>query len=301
MIIRKKNFDNKLSKGEQLNIQQENTPQYDAASDYSAENSYNDEGNNNSPEDNNGQAFQEEEYGENNYPQNNDINDSQPVQQMSEQQIVQPAGNVTAVSDNEINLFDLDNIDFSQRQERRRGDRRRGFRRVDDRNLVSRAREEADAIRESAMKEGYQAGLEQAQADIDEFKNSLGQFMNAKQEVFEYIAPDILEISVDIAKKIIKKEIEQDPQVLFNTIVDVLKTLSKEETKVTLRVNPAEVNETKQAVPDMLNMAGIDTKVVVLADENVSQGGCQVTTTNGIVDATIETRIEVVSKALREL
>ena len=301
MIIRKKNFDNKLSKGEQLNIQQENTQQYDAASDYSAENSYNAENGNYSQEDDNMQSIQGQEYSENNYSPNDAPADSQPVQQMPEQQIVQPAGNVTAVSDNEINLFDLDNIDFSQRQERRRGDRRRGFRRVDDRNLVSRAREEADAIRESAMKEGYQAGLEQAQADIDEFKNSLGQFMNAKQEVFEYIAPDILEISVDIAKKIIKKEIEQDPQVLFNTIVDVLKTLSKEETKVTLRVNPAEVNETKQAVPDMLNMAGIDTKVVVLADENVSQGGCQVTTTNGIVDATIETRIEVVSKALREL
>jgi len=301
MIIRKKNFDNKLSKGEQLNIQQENTPQYDAASDYSAENSYNAENGNYSQEDDNMQSIQGQEYSENNYSPNDAPADSQHVQQMPEQQIVQPAGNVTAVSDNEINLFDLDNIDFSQRQERRRGDRRRGFRRVDDRNLVSRAREEADAIRESAMKEGYQAGLEQAQADIDEFKNSLGQFMNAKQEVFEYIAPDILEISVDIAKKIIKKEIEQDPQVLFNTIVDVLKTLSKEETKVTLRVNPAEVNETKQAVPDMLNMAGIDTKVVVLADENVSQGGCQVTTTNGIVDATIETRIEVVSKALREL
>ena len=301
MIIRKKNFDNKLSKGEQLNIQQENTQQYDAASDYSAKNSYNAENGNYSQEDDNMQSIQGQEYSENNYSPNDAPADSQPVQQVSEQHVVQPAGNVTAVSDNEINLFDLDNIDFSQRQERRRGDRRRGFRRVDDRNLVSRAREEADAIRESAMKEGYQAGLEQAQADIDEFKNSLGQFMNAKQEVFEYIAPDILEISVDIAKKIIKKEIEQDPQVLFNTIVDVLKTLSKEETKVTLRVNPAEVNETKQAVPDMLNMAGIDTKVVVLADENVSQGGCQVTTTNGIVDATIETRIEVVSKALREL
>ena len=42
-----------------------------------------------------------------------------------------------------IDLFDLDNIDFKQRQERRRGDRRRGFRRIDDRNLISRAREEA--------------------------------------------------------------------------------------------------------------------------------------------------------------
>lgn len=202
----------------------------------------------------------------------------------------------------EINLFDIDNIDFSQRQERRRGNRRRGFRRVDDRNLVSRAREEAEFIRATAQKEGYQAGLEQAQSDIDELKNTLAQFVNAKQEVFEQIAPDILEISVDIAQKIIKKEIEQNPQVLFNTIVDVLKTsLSKEETKVTLRVNPSEVNELKQAIPEILNLAGIDTKIVVLSDEEVTEGGCQVTTTNGIVDATLESRIGVVTQALREV
>ncbi len=220
-------------------------------------------------------------------------------------QMVQPRSNILegnpAESEEDIDLFNLDNIDFSQRQERRRGDRRRGFRRVDERNLVSRAREEADSIREAAMKEGYEAGLEQSRADLAGLKEALGGFINAKQEVFEYIAPDILEISVDIAQKIIKKEIEQDPQVLFNTIVDVLKTLSKEETKVTLRVNPAEVNEVKQAVPELLNLAGIDTKVVVLSDEEINEGGCMVTTTNGIVDATIDSRIELVIKALREL
>ncbi len=289
MIIRKKNLDNKPSEEEQLDTQQEYTQEYENPGEYSSEDTQYQQYSSQSPAQD--------------YPQENDENNnqSQPAQYERSSQVVQPAGDVTAVSDSEINLFDLDNIDFSQRQERRRGDRRRGFRRVDDRNLVSRAREEADAIRESALKEGYQAGLDQAQADIEELKNSMGQFMNAKQEVFEYIAPDILEISVDIAQKIIKKEIEQDPQVLFNTIVDVLKTLSKEETKVTLRVNPAEVNQTKEAVPELINMAGIDTKVVVLADETVTEGGCQVTTTNGIVDATLETRIEVVKKALREL
>ncbi len=206
------------------------------------------------------------------------------------------------VKEEEINLFDLDNIDFTQRQERRRGNRRRGFRRVDDRNLVSRAREEAESIRENAQKEGYQAGLDNAQADIAEIRESLAQFINAKQEVFDTIAPEILEISVDIAQKIIKKEIEQSPQVLFNTIVDVLKnSLSKEETKVTLRVNPAEVNEVKQAIPELVDLAGIDTKVVVLSDDEVTEGGCQVTTTNGIVDATLESRIGVVTQALREL
>lgn len=208
---------------------------------------------------------------------------------------------IPSMSDNDIDLFNLDNIDFTQRQERRRGDRRRGFRRVDDRNLVSRAREEADSIRESAMKEGYQAGLEQVQGDLQELRESLAQFMNAPNDVYGYIAPDILEISIDIAQKIIKKEIEQDPQVLFNTIVDVLKMLSKDEPKITLQVNPAEANEVKQAVPELLNLGGMSAKVIVLPDETITEGGCLVTTDNGVVDATIETRINLVSEALREL
>lgn len=266
------------------------------------------------------QQYQEEEFDENSednfvpnessqefFTENQELEDSinnenlyvQPSaleSQLEQQQTVQTS------KEEEINLFDLDNIDFSQRQERRRGDRRRGFRRVDDRNLVSRAREEADAIRESAQKEGYQAGLIQAQADIEELRNSLAQFMCTKQEVFDEIAPRLLEISVEIAQKIIKKEIEQGPEVLFNTIVDVLKTsISKDETKVTLRVNPAEVNEVKQAVPELLNLSGIDTKIVVLADDEVSEGGCQITTTNGIVDATLESRMRVVMQALREI
>ena len=43
----------------------------------------------------------------------------------------------------EIDLFDIENVDFAQRNERRRGSRRRGYRRIDDRNLVSRAQEES--------------------------------------------------------------------------------------------------------------------------------------------------------------
>ena len=108
-----------------------------------------------------------------------------------------------------IDLFDIENIDFTQRNERRRGSRRRGYRRIDDRNLVSRAHEESENIKKSAFEEGYRLGLEKSAADLEKFRNELASFMNAKKDVFEYIAPDILEISVDIAKKIIKM-IEDD-------------------------------------------------------------------------------------------
>ena len=201
----------------------------------------------------------------------------------------------------EIDLFNLDNIDFKQRQERRRGDRRRGFRRVDDRNLISRAREEADSIREAANKEGYQEGLNRAAEDISQIKESLQSFLNAPQEVFEYIAPDILEISLEIAQKIIKDEVTQNPQIVVDKITEILKTLSKEKPKVTIRVNPMQVSIAKQAIPEILDSAGLEAKIVILPDESVTEGGCIVSTNNGVIDATIESQIAVIKEALKEV
>ncbi len=208
---------------------------------------------------------------------------------------------ITEIEPEDVDLFNLDNIDFKQRQERRKGDRRRGFRRVDDRNLVSRAREEASSIRESAYKEGYQAGLGQSKEDLQVLKDSIGVFMNSNQEVYEQIAPEILAVSIEIAKKIIKKEVSESPEVLINTVIEVLKGLSKEEAKIMLRVNPVQVDVLRQSVPEILNLTGLDAKVSVLADESISEGGCLVTTTNGVVDASIETQLSVVSEALREV
>jgi len=203
------------------------------------------------------------------------------------------------VKEEKFDIFDLDNIDFTQRQERRRGDRRRGFRRIDDRNLISRAQEEAGTIKDIAAKDGYKAGLDQAKEDIQQMKAAVEVFLNAKQEVFEYIAPDILEISVDIARKIVKKEIEQNPQILLETILDVLKTISKDETKVSIKVNPAQLNLTKESIPDIISSTGIDAKINVYADATIEVGGCIVQTNNGIVDATINTQLEIIKEAFK--
>ena len=198
----------------------------------------------------------------------------------------------------EVDLFDIENIDFTQRQERRRGSRRRGYRRIDDRNLVSRAQEESENIKKSAFEEGYKAGLEKAATDLEVFRSNLAHFMGARKEVFEYIAPDILEISVDIAKKIIKKEVEEDPQVLINTIVDVLKTVSKSEPKIVIKVKPQAVQFIKDTIPNITYEYGIDSKINILADPSIEDGGCVFQTNNGIVDASIDTQLEIIKKAL---
>lgn len=223
------------------------------------------------------------------------------AQGIGEQSVPQQTVESNQEEEKDIDLFSLDNIDFKQRQERRRGDRRRGFRRIDDRNLISRAKEEAAAIKEAAAKEGYQEGLQAAKDDLEKVKESLGAFFNAKQEIYDNIAPDILEISLDIAKKIIKKETIENPEVILNNIKDIMKGLSKEEAKITLRVNPSQAAMLKNDVPEVADSLGLEAKIIIVADETITEGGCLVTTTNGVIDATIESQLAIISEVLKEI
>ncbi len=214
------------------------------------------------------------------------------------QEVIADTNNEKKDTLSDIDLFNIENVDFNQRQERRRGSRRRGYRRIDDRNLVSRAQDEAENIKKSAFDEGYRCGLEKSGADIAMFRNELVNFMSARKDVFEYIAPDILEISVDIAKKIIKKELETDPQVIINVIVDVLKTVSKSEPKITIKVRPQAVQFIKDTLPNITYQYGIEAKINIIADSAIEEGGCIFQTNNGIVDASIDTQLEIIKKAL---
>ena len=221
-----------------------------------------------------------------------------PVQQTTNP-IPQQAPPVVQEAEEKIDIFDLDNIDFSQRQERRRGDRRRGYRRIDDRNLISRAQEEADTIKETAAKEGYRAGLEQAESDINALRAKIADFISAKTEFFEYIAPDSLEISVDIARKIIKKEVEQNPQVILDSIVEVMRTISKEESRITVKVNPLQADLVKTELPEYISSMGVEAKITVLPDDTIEEGGCILNTNNGIVDASLDTQLDIIKEALK--
>lgn len=220
----------------------------------------------------------------------------QAAQAESVQASVEP---VQEEEDIEQAVFDIDNIDFTQREEHRTGNRRRGYRRIDDRNLISRAQEEAVQIKEAAYQEGYNLGLENAQKDLVALKSNIGAFMSAEKKVFEAIAPDIIEISLEIAKKIIKHEVQVDPQIVIDTVMDILKNIPKNEPKITLKVNPTQAQYVKDTLPEQLTLLGVESKLSIVSDDSILEGSCIVQTNNGVVDAGIEAQIDIIQKALR--
>lgn len=197
--------------------------------------------------------------------------------------------------------FDFDKIDYNQRAERRRGDRRRGYRRIDDRNLISRAQQEAIMIKEQSAKEGYEKGVEAANEAVYALKESIEEFFDYKELMYEKVASDILDIAIKVAGKIIKKEVETDQKVLDFIVSDALKSLAKDENKIILKVNPTDVEYTKEIVPKLLSSGQFEAKIFVSGDKDVEEGSAVIETSNGIIDANISTQLELIKEAFKQI
>jgi flagellar biosynthesis/type III secretory pathway protein FliH len=191
----------------------------------------------------------------------------------------------------------LENIQFEQREERREGTRRRGYRRTQDRTIVSRAQKDAETIREGAKKEGYQAGIDMANQDIEELKGKFAEFFKYKDEIFAKVSGCILDVSVEIAKKIIKKETETDNTYLIPMIQGVVEEINKTENKITIKVMPKDVEIVKDKISDIFSGNSFDAAINVIPDKKIKEGGVIVETSNGIIDASIETQLAIIEKA----
>jgi len=188
---------------------------------------------------------------------------------------------------------------IKEREERRRGDRRRGYRRIDDRSLVSRAQEEANAIKESASKEGFEYGVDISREEVKKLNFAISELFTAKEKVMQNSIPDIAVLAVKAAEKIIKKELKINEKLILSVVSEVIQSMSKNETEIIIKTNPNDVEIVKENLPEIYPY-NETTKIKVMPDEEVDWGSCIVETKNGIIDARFSTQLQILQKALEE-
>ncbi len=193
----------------------------------------------------------------------------------------------------------LENIKFEPREERREGSRRRGYRRTQDRNIVSRAQAEAVTIKEAAKQEGYQEGINQVEKDIQILREKLEEFFNYKEEVYTKVSDCIMDISLEIAKKIINKEVQENREVTLSIIKGAVEEVNKTENKIVLKVMPKDVEIVRDKIPEIFEGNYFEAKISVIPDTTIKEGGVIIETSNGLIDASIETQMAIMEKALK--
>ena len=150
-------------------------------------------------------------------------------------------------------------------------------------------------------KEGFEKGKKEAEErykklentlkkDFQEKIRSINTFLkNLEKESKELILnmdKEVLNLALNIAQKLILKEIERDPEISLRLIKEALNYIA-EGTELNIKVNPEEYKFLEE---NLLKYISPSQKIKLIPDESISKGGIFIETSLGVIDATFEKR-----------
>jgi len=174
--------------------------------------------------------------------------------------------------------------------------------------------EELDAIREQARQEGYaegqqqglqagrqegyMAGLQQGQQEVNETIQHLRQiavsFGTEVAQCSESMAPELLNLGLDLSKAMFKTALKVKPELILPTISAAIHSLPSLQLPALLYLHPADAALARESMEDDLSQHGWR----IVEDPEIDRGGCRIETGTNQVDATMQTRWRRIAESL---
>jgi flagellar assembly protein FliH len=163
--------------------------------------------------------------------------------------------------------------------------------------------EEAAKLR--GYNEGYEAGLaaghaaaeEQIAPTLQRFAAILNGVHESHAGFFRAAERQVVDLALQIAQKVVEKEVENMPDLAVGVIRSALEEMDAR-TAVRVRVSPDDEELLRrrwtQAVPSGIS----PDKIEIQADDRVRSGGAVIETTQGEVDAQLDTKLTQLGNAL---
>jgi flagellar assembly protein FliH len=162
--------------------------------------------------------------------------------------------------------------------------------------------EQLHAARQAGYQDGYRDGLAalenfkrsfaaQTTAQIGALVRSYGDQMDALQQ---QMATALASAATALARQVVRTELKVQPEQVASVAQEALDTLLLSARHITVRVHPDDHALTAQGAADTLAARGAR----LVADPEVSRGGCLIESDIGAIDGTIETRWRRAAAAL---
>lgn len=161
--------------------------------------------------------------------------------------------------------------------------------------------EEIEALQklayEEARKAGHAEGVKQGLQEVKQKANKLQAVINFLQQplddIDEQVEYQLTELTLLLAKQLLKKESSVDHQHIQNLLHESLQYLPLKSRDIRVRLNPADIELLKQGE---LNLDEQSWQCV--ADATVRAGGCIIESDQSVVDASVENRISQLMEQL---
>ncbi|MBN2654438.1 MAG: hypothetical protein JXR79_04920 [Nitrospirae bacterium] len=162
------------------------------------------------------------------------------------------------------------------------------------------------ALENEGYEKGYQTGLDAAKNDaeqslqkrLSELDSIISELSKYKSRKIKEVSEQIISLALDIAKKVIQKEIESDKDIVLFVALNAMKKVSEREENITLKVSPIDYEVIISASSTLKDASGVK-DIVIEPDDSISPGGCYIITERGEIDARIEEQIKEVEGVVR--
>ena len=151
-----------------------------------------------------------------------------------------------------------------------------------------------ESIREQAYEEGFAAGIAQAQSQLDGPAAALAgaaeQLQAMRADAAASVEADAVDLALRIAEQAIAAAIAADPELVVEAVRGALRRLVERD-RVLILVNPDDLELVRDHVARLVGELGGIEHCEVQAERRVRPGGAIVRTSEGEVDATLETKL----------
>jgi flagellar assembly protein FliH len=174
--------------------------------------------------------------------------------------------------------------------------------------------EELEAIREAARQQGYAEGHEaglatghasgyedglalgraEAAAELTHLQSIANEFGNAVTEADETIAADVLELSLHLARNMVRTAFTVRPELILPVVREAVDYLPSLQQPALLILNPEDALIVRGSIGHELEKTGWR----IVEDGNIARGGCRIDTASNQIDAQIASRWQRLAHAL---
>jgi len=137
-------------------------------------------------------------------------------------------------------------------------------------------------------------------AATEMLKRAVEQIELERQKMVMENEKEVLKMVMTIARKVIKKETEIDPEIIIRVARDALKQIA-DARKIVIKVNPLDWKKVKEKKQEILPPEISQDSIQIEEDKSIQRGGCIVKTEKEIIDARIDQQISEIEKVLMEI
>jgi flagellar assembly protein FliH len=175
--------------------------------------------------------------------------------------------------------------------------------------IVVAAKQEAAAIKSKAEAEGKQAAQKAVEKILDEkihkqmasllpaLSKAVESINHAKHSWLQHWEKTAVHVAAAIASRVIRREVSKSPEITVALVKEALE-LAAGSAEINVRLNPgdhAALAGQVQTIAASLTRLG---QANVIADPNISAGGCRVDTRFGTIDQQFEAQLSRIEKEL---